>query len=209
MLIHPSDIDTLRLKVKDYMSMKRYNHTLGVERAAAKLGKYCLPEQIDKLRSAALLHDISKELPAEEQMRILASTDGIVESDFASPPAHHAFTAPFIVRRDFPNFADKDILSAVFNHTTGSCDMSIFDEIIFIADYIEDGREYAHCVKTRELLYERLNTSPDTEERIRWLHVAVVEILNFTIDYLSGKKMFINERTMAARNEFLKKISLP
>ena len=58
--ITESDISALREKVRDYLTEKRYAHTLAVEREAQFLGGIYLPEKIKELRCAALLHDITK-----------------------------------------------------------------------------------------------------------------------------------------------------
>ena len=56
----------LRERVKPYLTDKRYLHTLAVEEEAAALGSVYLPSDISRLRAAALLHDITKKLTAEE-----------------------------------------------------------------------------------------------------------------------------------------------
>ena len=63
-------IDLLRREVCQRLSEKRYNHTLGVEKMAVLIGGYCMPESIDRLRVAALLHDISKEYSEAEYLEI-------------------------------------------------------------------------------------------------------------------------------------------
>ena len=50
----------LRERVKPYLTDKRYLHTLAVEEEAAALGSVYLPSDINRLRAAALLHDITK-----------------------------------------------------------------------------------------------------------------------------------------------------
>lgn len=202
-------IDALRDAVRAYMSEKRYVHTLGVEEMAKQLAKYCLPDKIAPIRCAALLHDIAKEMPKEEQLSVLASMPEITDSDLASSPAHHAFCAPYLIKRDFPEFATTDILSAVFNHTTGHPDMSLFDEIIFLADYIEEGREYAECIRIRESLLNKLRSAKDAEECLLWLHKAVIAELDSTLLSLTKRGMYINERTVATRNAFIGRMPMP
>ena len=55
--INEEMLDTLRQRVGTGMSEKRYRHTLGVEREIARLGEIYLPDRIQELRAAALLHD--------------------------------------------------------------------------------------------------------------------------------------------------------
>ena len=71
MLFTDDALEKLRKKIKERMSEKRFSHTLGVERCAKKLGELILPDRISELCAAALLHDISKEIPIEKQFEIL------------------------------------------------------------------------------------------------------------------------------------------
>ena len=205
MQICESEIEALRQRVRAYMSEKRYKHTLGVEAMAEALAGYCLQEKCVLVRCAALLHDIAKEMSGEEQIAVLRDMPEITDSDIASSPAHHAFCAPYIVKRDFPELAQPDVLSAVFNHTTGSPEMSVFDEIIFLADYIEPGREYADCIRIRDSLLARLKSAKNREECLLWLHRAVIDELDSTLVSLKKRGMYINERTVATREAFAKK----
>lgn len=209
MQITDSMIKALRSDIELYMSEKRYLHTLGVESTAAELAEYCLPEKASVIRCAALLHDVAKEMPVSEQISILKSDTRITDSDLSSPPAYHAFCAPHVICRDFADFANEDILSAVFNHTTGHPQMSVLDEIIFIADYIEPGRKYSECKKIRSSLLSKLKDARDRNECVLRLHEAVIEALNNTIISLTTRGQYINERTVAARNAFVGRIPMP
>ena len=134
-------VDNLRLKVCEYMSPKRYRHTLGVEKCAVELAKLLKIENLGELSAAALLHDVSKELSPEEEKALINNiSDSITDDELNTQPAYHSFTAPLIIMRDFPELAKETVLGAIRNHTLGAPDMSIFDEIIFVADYIEEGR---------------------------------------------------------------------
>ena len=140
-MISHSDIENLRGEISKRLSCDRYTHTLGVERAAVFLAQMCLPEKECELRAAALLHDVTKELSTEEHFQILRSAkQKILDKDRDFIPILHSFTAPAVISADFPEFATDQILSAVYNHTLGDSDMTVFDEIIFLADFIEDTR---------------------------------------------------------------------
>ena len=101
-------LEDLRKSVSLRMSEKRYIHTLGVEKAAILLSEYCLPEKRDQLAIAALFHDITKEMPYDAQISLLAE-EGInfgSEADIFS--VIHSFTAPYVVKKEFPEFADEE-----------------------------------------------------------------------------------------------------
>jgi HD superfamily phosphohydrolase YqeK len=126
-----------------------------------------------------------------------------------SEPVFHSFTAPVVIKSEFAAFATDNVLSAVFYHTTGAPDMSLFDEIIFVADYIEQGRKYEHCKLVRKTLYDAFSASKDREECVMHLHNATIMALEHTIINLINNKKVLNERTVASRNAFLARVPAP
>ena len=199
-------IDLLRREVCQRLSEKRYNHTLGVEKMAVLIGGYCMPESVDKLRVAALLHDISKEYSEAEYFEIIKQHNLIMsEDDLSAPPIWHSITAPCVVKSDFPEFVDSDVLSAVYNHTVGSPDMSVFDEIILLSDYIEEGRTYKNCVELREKFLSALEKVTDTDEAVMALHTAVLESLENNINEFVSRGRKYHHRTALTRDVFAEK----
>ena len=197
------DFLNLREKIRYYMSEKRYVHTLGVESSAREIARYCLPDRIDEVAVAALLHDIAKERPKEEQREFaLLSGFAVTEDDLLTVPALHSFAAPYLIKSDFPQLASEDILSATFRHTVADPEMSIFDEIVFVADYVEENREYVHCKEMRRLLFSALSLENSYSDNIRALHEVLIKIIDFTIDFLNKRNLKVNERTILTRNAF-------
>ena len=206
-MITEKQLDDLRKKVSAVLSEKRFAHTLGVERAARELGYHCLPDSVLELRVAALLHDVAKELPTEEQKAIMCRSGmNFTDEDYRSEPLYHAFAAPTVIRDSFSEFATDNVLSAVFYHTSGGVDMTLFDEIIFIADFIEEGREYDTCKTTRQNLLSALKCSKNRNEKIRTLHSAVVNVIDFTVKYLENKGKAVNSRMILARKAIERKM---
>ena len=150
-------LEKLKTEVSARVSPKRFSHILGVERCALELGKIFLPDRLDELSAAAVLHDVTKEIPHENQIKLLEESGFLLtEEDKNTSGVLHSFSAPLIIKRDFPEFATDDIISAVGNHTVGSENMSVFDKIIFISDYAEDTRVYESCRKVRAALFDNL-----------------------------------------------------
>ena len=85
--------------------------------------------------------------------------------------------------------------------------MSVFDEIIFIADFVEDGREYAACKEIRNLLFSRLSAAESREECLKTLHLMVVEVIDFTFKYLEERGKSVNGRMILAKKAVLAKIN--
>ena len=200
-------LDSLRKSVCKRLSQKRSLHTLGVEQMAIKIGERCLPESVDKLRAAALLHDISKEYSEAEHFELLKRHNiTVTEYEKKSAAIWHSITAPCVIVEDFCDFADSDILSAVRNHTVGSPDMSVFDEIIFLADYIEEGRKYQVCIDLREKFLSELYRADSREEVVFALHRAALISLENTMKDLISRGMDVHENSILAREAILAKL---
>ncbi len=199
MMLTEKAFDALRDTVRGRLSDKRFAHTVGVERTAKQLAEHLLPACSDELRAAALLHDITKEYSTQEHMALLRK-HGIVLSayDRLSPALLHSMTAPLVIQRDFPDVATENILSSVACHTTGKVGMSLFDKIIFVSDYIEEGRTYSACIAVRNRLFEMLRGGETTP--LFALNCAVCAAMDNTIVTLIGRGAIVCEQTFLARN---------
>ena len=196
MIFDKASLDTLRKAIKSRMSDKRYIHTIGVEKMALALGQILIPEKLGELSCAALLHDVAKELPYEEHIALLKNSQVYyTEDDLLSKPALHSIAAVPLIERDFPEYATTDILSAVANHTLGAPDMSVFDEIIFISDYSEEGRTYPVCIDVRNLLLDGIREDKSTEENMSILHRASLRATVSTVESLTRRNETINKKT--------------
>lgn len=197
-------LDLLRLQVKDYLTKKRYSHVLAVEEEAESLGRIFLPDSINELRAAALLHDITKRLKVEEQLKLFDEF-GIVKcgTEMAAPKLLHAQTAAALIGRDFEDFADERIVSAVRWHTTGRAGMSLFDMLIYLADYIEKTRTFEDCVVLRKYFYDNIEKADSEKDRFQVLYRTMIMSFDMTIGQLIGDAALIDRDTVEARNWFI------
>ncbi len=196
----------LRERISKILSAKRFNHTLGVERAAKFLARKCLPQRVMEARAAALLHDITKELSLEEHLDIICRKGiSLTDEEKEIPALLHAITATVVIEEDFPEFATEEILSAVAKHTTGDADMTILDKIVFLADFIEDSRIYPTSLKTARFVAESMKTQ-NIESNLLALDRACIMEIDSTISHLErfGKK--INAKTVLARAALISNI---
>ncbi len=198
----------LRERVKPYLTDKRYLHTLAVEEEAAALGSVYLPSDINRLRAAALLHDITKKLTADEQLRICEEfhIPATAADAVFSPKLFHAKTAAAIAARDFSDFADAQVVSGVRWHTTGRAGMTDFEAIIYLADYIEKTRTFEDCVKLREYFYGALAAAQDDEAKRELLWRTMALSFDMTIKSLMSDSSLIDRDTVEARNYYLMKL---
>ena len=202
--------DTLvevRERIRPYLKEKRYRHTLEVEEEAARIGAVYLPDKIEKLRLSALLHDITKKDSFEKQLQY-AEEFGIIlnHTDIASPRTLHAITAAAVAQRDFADVVDEEILSGIRWHTTGHDGMSVFESIIYLADYIELTRTFDDCIALRNYFWGSM--PPADERKAQAVHLcrSMVLSFDFTIRSLVDDGEPIAPDTAFARNCFLQRI---
>ena len=95
---------------------------------------------IEKAEFAGRYHDIAKCFD-QEQMDECVRKYGISSEFIGSKALAHSKVAAEILRQDY-GVDDEDVLNAVRSHTTGRKGMSLLEEIVYVADAIEDNRNY-------------------------------------------------------------------
>ena len=207
MKYNEKQIETLRLEVGKRLSEKRFNHTLGVEKMAVLIGKKTMPEDLNELRVAALLHDISKEYSEAEQILLMKKHNiELGEGEVCEPALWHSITAPKVIENDFPEYASEAVLSSAYNHTVGSPNMSIFDEIVLLSDYIEEGRKYDKCVSLRAEFLSEFEKADSVDAMIISLHKAVAKSLDNNIQEFISRGRSYHQRTELTRDAIYSKI---
>ena len=99
----------------------------------------------------------------------------------------HAKAGMVLAEEEY-QITDPDILHSIKVHTTGEPGMNMLDKIIFVADYIEPGRNEAP-----RLEYLRKIAFHDID-------MTVAEILHDTIHYLNSKSGAIDPATQITYN---------
>lgn len=192
-------LEDLRGRILVCMSPARFEHTLRVERMVTEIGRAYIPNDVETLRTAALLHDITKEYSSEKQLKICRDFGIILRDDErGAPGVLHAITAAAIIPTDYPGFASHNIISAVRWHTTGRAGMSLHEKILFLADYIEEGREYPLCTQARELYRSADPSDMSVNERERHLDGVLLLSLRGKLDILLEHNWLINTDTKSA-----------
>ena len=207
MINNTDRLDALKAQIKMRLSEKRYLHTLGVLETALYLTNFLLPNKKYEISCAAILHDVAKELSYGDSLSVLREENIKVDEEFLNSPATiHSLTGTVVIMRDFPEYATENVLSAVKNHTVGSPDMSLFDEIIFLSDFIEPTRKYESCSAVRRFVYENL-LGKSKEDDVRLIHRASVMAIDSTLNNLILNKRIISPKTVLTRNTLLDKIN--
>ena len=198
------DFDFFDYAVKALETKKRYLHTKGVEKEAHELGMIFMPDKAEKLRLAGLLHDITKDFNHEKQLALCKDYGIGVDKDHVVPKLLHAKTGCEYAKRTFGEILiDEEIYSGIYYHTTGRRNMTLFEAIIYLADYIEEGRTFEDCVFLRKFFYDKLNNAVSYEEKLEALRLAMVLSFDLTIKNLIDENKPIDNDTVEARNYFL------
>lgn len=128
-------IDLIKNKYLNNNKADILNHVEDVASIAVELAKACNLD-VDKIKLAALLHDISGIMTPQE-MYDFAKAHGL-EIDPAEEKYHallHQRVSRIIAQEDF-DITDSDILNAIECHSTLRKNASAYDKVIFIADKI-------------------------------------------------------------------------
>jgi nicotinate-nucleotide adenylyltransferase len=147
----------LRSASYSMVKAKRIPHIRGTEETAALLAKrWGVDEEL--ARRAAILHDCTKYLNLEEQLK-LCEDYGILLDNLEQHALKllHSKTGAAIARNTYG--ACDEIYWAIYWHTTGKADMTRLEKVIYIADYMEPTRDFPGVEKLRELVYQDLDAA--------------------------------------------------
>ena len=183
--------DKLESFMKEELNEKRYIHSLGVEKMAVHLAEIH-GEDTEKAGFAGRYHDIAKCFCAERMDEYVRKYN-LPDEYLGNPALAHSKVAAEILANEY-GVCDEDLLNAVRSHTTGRAGMSLLEEIVYVADAIEDNRAYP-SLKTLQKLAE-------TD-----LDGCCIIILDFTVDMVKAKSREVDKTTLDARDYMLKKIN--
>ena len=194
--------NSLRLEIRDMMSEKRYLHTLGVEREMRRMAPIFAPNEVERAALAGLLHDVTKAWKSEEQIAYcLQNGLAVTEEEKAAPQILHAKTAAHYIKQKWSLLVDDGILSAIAKHTTGSVEMTTLDKMLYIADFIEEGRTYDSCLKLREEFWSGAEEAKDKE---RFLDEMLLRAYTLSLEALVRMKAVISPETVLAKEALAK-----
>ena len=165
-------------------------HSLGVEEMAVRLARLHGADS-EKAAFAGRYHDLAKNFD-EETMDAYIRKYGLPEYLIGNNALAHSKVGAAILENEF-GVTDKEILDSVRYHTTARKDMTLLDEVIFVADVVEDNRTYSDLEYYQDLAYRDLDR-------------ACLEILEYTIGSLTAKGRVIDKDTLEARDWVLQKI---
>ncbi|WP_156291130.1 bis(5'-nucleosyl)-tetraphosphatase (symmetrical) YqeK [Oceanobacillus salinisoli] len=135
--------------VKPHLTEKRFDHTLRVKDTAVRLAEM-YDESKHKAELAAVFHDYCKYRPLEEMERLIKMSSLPKDLLKYHHELWHGPVASILVENEY-GISDRDIRQAIYYHTTGRANMSKLEMIVFLADYIEPGRDFPGLDEVREM----------------------------------------------------------
>ncbi|MBK0348731.1 bis(5'-nucleosyl)-tetraphosphatase (symmetrical) YqeK [Aerococcaceae bacterium zg-ZJ1578] len=147
--------DELLKDLAEKIKPSRYQHVLRVEQTAIELAK-ANQVDIEKASIAALMHDYAKDYPLDEMKALAQQYWNYPLLNEAGGNIWHGFAAATIAKQDY-GITDKDILDAIAVHTIGWHAMTPLMSVIFIADYIEPGRNFPGVETVRQITQQSLD----------------------------------------------------
>jgi len=181
--------EELLTKVQSQMSKKRFKHVLGVEEESIRLAKL-YGANTYKAGLAGLLHDYAKELPLSEYKRLVKKYE--LDKGLLNWGSNvlHGTVGVYKIQEDL-GLTDTDVLNAIKYHTIGRSDMSLLEKIVYVADYIEPGRDFPGVKEARKIAKKDLNK-------------AVAYETVGTVGHLVDKEYPIYPKTLDTYNAYIK-----
>ena len=153
--------------------------------------------QVDshKAQFAAICHDLARDLEPKiliKEAERLFIPIGTIEKK-APILLHGPIAATWL--SDEIGIQDKEILQAVYSHSTGCKNMTKLSKIVFIADKVDEIKLIGkpHLVKIKDLAYQNLDQ-------------AILEYFNHELKVFLERGDYIHPSTIEARNELLESL---
>lgn len=180
-LENPEELENVISQIEEFVkkevSESRYEHSVRTAQTAEKMcALYGLNKRIGYL--AGIAHDMCKELSGDELFELVHEDSqplSILEQN--RPGLLHGRAAAVLIQKKF-GVKDRNVVSAIANHTfaaPGICDLG---KILFVADKIEPGRPQSTDEYRKNLFAKTLDG-------------ITLAVLQENIDYLEkrGKKV--------------------
>jgi predicted HD superfamily hydrolase involved in NAD metabolism len=141
-------------RLRETLTTSRFEHVLRVEQMAIKLAKIN-DVNIEMASIAGLCHDYAKQRPDKEFLTLIKQYHLDDELLHYGNAIWHGAVGYLIVQNEL-GIQNIDILNAIKHHTTGAKYMSKLEQIVYMADYIEMGRDFPGVEKARQITFDDL-----------------------------------------------------
>jgi predicted HD superfamily hydrolase involved in NAD metabolism len=183
--------DLCRRLMQEMLDEKLYRHSLGVAEAALSLAE-SYGADTRKAYLAGMIHDYGKRYTKKELLH-KAHLLGLTLDKITRQERRllHAPVGAALAEVELKVY-DPAVLRAVASHTTGRRGMTLLEKVVYLADFIEKGRNFDGV----DLIRDAARTNID-----RALLIAV----NQTIKSVLNRDLLLHPRSVAFRNNLLYK----
>jgi predicted HD superfamily hydrolase involved in NAD metabolism len=179
--------------MQNILDEELYRHSLGTAKAAASLANHYKADA-DKAYIAGLLHDYAKQYSLHQMFnkaeQLKLKLDPIIRRE---GKLLHAPLGAALIKAEL-DFDDHEILEAISYHTTGQLKMSLLGKVLYLADLIEENRQFDGIDKIRALAYLNLDQ-------------ALLAAVNNTIFSVMSRGLILHPKSVAFRNSLIIKLN--
>ena len=179
--------DEIIAKEKSNMDEKRFKHCIGVSQTSRKLAKLNNYDP-DKAALAGFIHDYAKQVAPERFIKVIKEQNFDPDLLNYNRAIWHGIVGAYFIEKEL-KITDPEILTAIRRHTTADVEMTTLDKIVFVADFIEPGRDFSGVEEARKIAYANLDDGVGFE-------------LAHTVDFLITNRKKIYPKTFAAYNKW-------
>ncbi len=183
------DFDEIYLLVKGRLSKdpSRLEHVEMCCKTAENLAKVHHADR-DKVRIAALLHDVTKLDSEQDQVEAIKRCFGEAYQHKYPKKLWHSLSA-VCYAKEVCNVQDEDILNAILYHATGRPNMSLVEKIVYVSDNIEPGRTHV-TEAMRELAMKDLDRAllQNMDAKYHYLKAKGMKVVSLTEDAIQYYK---------------------
>lgn len=180
-------------KALSLQTPKRVAHSIRVAvLASEKASKMGISEK--KAITASLFHDCAKYLSLDAPLL----KGFALNKEWGEVPSAvlHQFTGAYVAESAL-GIKDEEILDAIRFHTSGKENMTELGKLIFLADMVEEERNFDGVDTLRELFFEKKGVGA--------LDTCLAEALKQTVEYLESKGAEIYPLTLKAYEFYRRK----
>ena len=176
--------------IKNTLSEYRFHHSMCVAERARELAKKHGVDE-NKAYLAGILHDVTKEMPNDEQIALIEKYDRkLTYVEKGNHRVFHQMSGAVYVKHIL-KIDDVEVINGIRYHTTGREGMTLFEMIIYLADFTSEDRSYPDVDvmrrKTDEDLYSAMMyslkyTIKSVVEDNRSLHPDTLSCYNYILN---------------------------
>ncbi len=179
----PLTSDEIVAKEKSNMDEKRFKHCIGVSETSRKLAELNNYDP-DKAALAGFIHDYAKQVSPARFIEVIKEQHFDPDLLNYNRAIWHGIVGSYFIK-----ITDPEILTAIKRHTTADVEMTTLDKIVFVADFIEPGRDFPGVEEARKVAFANLDDGVGFE-------------LAHTLDFLITNRKKIYPKTFAAYNKW-------